>query len=168
MRIRELSLAVVPALAAVLLVNPLASQAGDKATGKYETKTKLTTKLAGSGTQKSKFTETFKVSSKKVNGKASGANGTITTEGEFKLKLEDKAETGGKIKATGDFIDRATDSATNTTFKNKFEVTSASFTFKSNRKGDLQMKGKAKAKGFGDIGAGPQKTTIKATFRGKD
>lgn len=168
MGIRSLSLAVVSVVLVGAMGDSMLAQASDKATGKYETKTKITTKLSGSGTQKSKFTEKFKVSSKKVNGKAKQKSGSITRTAEFDLKLDDKAETGGKIKAEGKFIDKGSNSATSDKFNNKIDVKNASFSFKSNRKGDMQMRGKAKAKGTSDIGAGPQKTTIKATFRGKD
>ncbi|MEM9251315.1 MAG: hypothetical protein AAGB29_03100 [Planctomycetota bacterium] len=152
----------------VVMGGPMLVEANDKATGKYETKVKLKTKLAGSGTQKSKFTEDFKVSSKKITGKAEETSGSVTRSAQFKLKLDEKAETGGKIKADGKFIDKGSDSGSGDKFKNTLDVTKATFSFKGNRNKGLTMKGKAKAKGTSDIGAGPQNTTVTATFRGKE
>jgi hypothetical protein len=166
--------------AASLLSMPTASHAGDKASGKYATNVKYTTKVEGFGKQNSAFGENFKVSGKKVVAKSvrtgrqsadldsDGLGDRVKLTAQFKLKLNQVATTAGKSKAKGTIIDKGRNLDTDTSLTNKFKVKTGSFSFKSNRRGDQALRGKVKAKGNTDPGNGSSlKTTLTVSLRGK-
>ncbi|MEO0587799.1 MAG: hypothetical protein AAF078_09180 [Planctomycetota bacterium] len=158
----------------VVGLGPVVGNANEKAKGKYTTKTKYTVDVDTVGTSSSSFTEKFKVSGKKVKGKstrtgkqADGDDVRLTAT--FNIKLKKKAEVGKKIKVTGTIVDSGENLTESTMLTNTYDITSGKFQFKSNRKGDLSMKGKTTASGDTDLGSGSSiATTVSSSFRGKD